>query len=277
MIKRKLVGLVALLSVVLLLGLTACSPADVQSLKGILKNIDSLSGNVTVTLKDGSTTTFNLANINLDTIINTQGDLSFDIGDNITIKINRHGKVTGLEVRKAEADGVIKSLGTDNVTITTIKNGDITLKVTPETLIITKSQGRGALSDLKVGQNVEARYDIATMKALKIKVDFQKNETSVRGTIKTVYSNNSTITIATENKGDITLQVTPETMIRIGGKGVGVFSDLQVAQRVEARYDITSLKALKLSIDSHEENQKHEDNQEHRDNQGNKGNQGGGH
>jgi uncharacterized protein YuzE len=157
MTKRKLFGIVTLLLGVLLLGLTACSPADVQSLKGILKNIDSVSGNVTVTLKDGSTQTFNLANINLDTMLNTPGNLSFDVGDNITVKINKHGKITGIGTHNAEADGVIKALGTDNVTITTENSTNITLKVTPETLIITKKLGRGALTDLTAGQYVEAR------------------------------------------------------------------------------------------------------------------------
>ena len=174
--KRKLFGLVALLAVVLLLGLTACSAQDVQSFQGILNKIDGLSGNVTVTLKDGTTTTFNLADVNLDTIVNALGNASLDIGDNVTIKKDNHGKVKRLEVRKADVEGTIQSLTADNVTITTEKRGDITLQVTPETLIITKSTGRTALSDLKVGQKVEAKYDVASLKALKLKIDFENKQ-----------------------------------------------------------------------------------------------------
>jgi hypothetical protein len=174
--KRKLFGLVALLAVVLLLGLTACSAQDVQSFQGILNKIDGLSGNVTVTLKDGTTTTFNLADVNLDTIVNALGNASLDIGDNVTIKKDNHGKVKRLEVRKADVEGTIHSLTADNVTITTEKRGDITLQVTPETLIITKATGTTALSDLKVGQKVEAKYDIASLKALKLKIDFENKQ-----------------------------------------------------------------------------------------------------
>lgn len=176
MFKRKLFGLVALLAVVLLLGLTACSAQDVQSFQGILNKIDGLSGNVTVTLKDGTTTTFNLADVNLDTIVNALGNASLDIGDNITIKKDNHGKVRRLEVRNADVEGTITSLTADNVTITTEKRGDITLQITPETLIITKSTGRTSVSDLKVGQKVEAKYDITSLKALKLKIDFENKQ-----------------------------------------------------------------------------------------------------
>jgi hypothetical protein len=247
--KRKLFGLVALLLGVMLLGLTACSAADMQSLKGILKNVDSLSGNVTVTLKDGSTQTFNLANINLDTILNTPGNLSFDIGDNVTVKINKHGKITGIGTQNAEADGFIKSLGTDNVTITTDNNSSITLKVTPFTLIITKSEGRGLFSDLQVGQTIEARYNITNMTALKIKTDYQKDTATIWGTIKAMSLDYTFITITTQAKGDINLKITPETVIWIWGKASATASDLKADQSVTVQYNLTTLQATNITVD----------------------------
>ena len=248
MIKRKLFGLIALLSVALMLGLTACSAQDLQSFQGILNKIDSLSGNVTVTLKDGTTTTFNLADVNLDTIVNALGNVSLDLGDNITIQKDNHGKVKCLKVQNAEADGVIKTVGTDNITITTEKKGDITLLVTPETLIITMSAGISALSNLQVGQTVEARYDVTSMKALMIKVDFQKDEANIQGTIKAIGTDNTTITIAAGTKGDISVKVTPATVIWIWGKVSAVFSDLKVDQHVVVIYNLTTLQALNITV-----------------------------
>gem|GEM_PF-2117878 len=277
MIKRKLFGLIALLSVALMLGLTACSAQDLQSYQGILNKIDSLSGNVTVTLKDGTTTTFNLADVNLDTIVNALGNVSLDLGDNITIQKDIHGKVKCLKVQNAEADGVIKTLGTDNITITTEKKGDITLLVTPETLIITMSAGISALSNLQVGQTVEARYDVTSMKALMIKVDFQKDEANIQGTIKAIGTDNTTITIAAGTKGDISVKVTPATVIWIWGKVAATASDLKVAQHVVVKYNLTTLQALNITVGSVAENHSRYQIWNNHFNWGFKGNQGNKH
>jgi Cu/Ag efflux protein CusF len=248
--KLKLIGLAALVSVVLLLGLTACSAQDIQSLQGILKNVDTVSGNLTLTLKDGSTFNYSFADINPASILDSQGNLRFNIGDNVTLQIYKHGNTKLPQFPNACSAGTIKTIGTDNITITTEHQGDITLQVTPQTLIITKSTGKGTLADLTVGQKVEATYEKVSMKAIMIKVDFQIAQASAVGTIKTVYSNNSTLTITTLFRGDITLLVTADTMIRIGGKGVGAFSDLQAGQKVEVNYEVATMKALKISTNA---------------------------
>jgi len=248
--KRKLFGLVALVLGVMLLGLTACSAQDLQSFQGILNKIDSLSGNVTVTLKDGTTTTFNLANINLDTIASTLGNASLDLGDNITIGKDNHGKVRWMQVQYAEADGVIKSLGTDNVTITTDNNSNITLKVTPFTLIITKSEGRGLFSDLQVGQTVEARYNIANRNAVKIKVDYLKDTATVWGTINSISLDYTFFTVNTTAGGFINLKINPDTVIRVQGKVTAAASDLKAGQYIMVKYNLTSLQASNITAGS---------------------------
>jgi hypothetical protein len=168
--KRKLLLPVAILAVVMLVGFTSCSPGDLKAFEGVLQKIDGLSGNVTVTLKDGTTTTFNLNDINMETIRKALGDAGLEPGDNVTFEKGRHGEVKELKVRNAEIQGTIKSLGTDNVTITT-KKGDITLQVTPETLIRGGGKEKPVFSDLKVGQRIEVKYDVSTLKALTITID----------------------------------------------------------------------------------------------------------
>jgi len=196
MLTRKIIGISAALLLVLAVGLTSCGTLDLQSLQGMIKNVDSLSGNVTVTLKDGTTTTFNLADIDLQAVKDSIGNISVDAGDNVSIRRDNHGKVTCLIADKAEIEGVIKTIGADTITITTEENGDITLKVTAGTLIISKTAGTVALSSLTAGQKVEARYDSTTMQAVKLKIDFenngnQKHENRQQQNIKTQNQNDN--------------------------------------------------------------------------------------
>ncbi len=168
--KWKLLIPVAILAAVMIVGFTSCSPGDLKAFKSVLQKVDGLSGNVTVTLKDGTTATFNLKDISVETIRKALGDASLEPGDNVTFEKGRHGEVKELKVRYAETQGIVKSLGTDNITITT-KKGDITFKVTPETQIKGGGKEKPVFSDLKVGQRIEVKYDVSSLKALKIVIN----------------------------------------------------------------------------------------------------------
>jgi hypothetical protein len=184
MIKKKLIFLVAILAVVLLVGATSCTAGDMKTLSGILQKVDSLSGNVTVTLSDNTTATFNLKDVDLQTLRKTLGNASLEPGDNVTIKACRNSDVKELKARYADIQGTIKSLGTDNITITannvtttannvtiTTTKGDITLLVTPKTMILGWGIKKPVFTDLKVGQRVVVRYDVSTLLALTITVN----------------------------------------------------------------------------------------------------------
>jgi hypothetical protein len=166
----------AIVAVVMLVGIAGCTPADIQALQGTLQNVDSASGNVTIMLKDGSTQTFNFNNVKVETIRQALGSASLEVGDQVIVRAHKNGNVEQIDVQKAEVDGVIKSLGTNNVTITTEKKGDITLQVTSETIIRVEDKGPAAFSDLQAGQSVEAKYDVSSLKALKLTVDIETEE-----------------------------------------------------------------------------------------------------
>jgi hypothetical protein len=193
MLQRKHLLLIAILSLILLLAANACTAADIQSLEGMLQNVDSVSGNVTVKLKDGTTKAFNFTDVKLETIKQALGKAGFEIGDNVTIKLDRHGEVKSLETHCAEVDGVIKSLGTNNVTITSDKK-DITLTVTTNTTISIGDKGASKFSDLKVGQKVEAKYDLSSLKASRITIDLneENNQNQDHPTIKGINTDNKT-------------------------------------------------------------------------------------
>jgi hypothetical protein len=257
MLKRNPFLLAVILAVVMLVGVAGCTPGEIQALQGTLQTIDSVSGNVTVKLKDGSTKTFNFADVKVETIRQALGSASLEIGDQVTIKASKNGEVKGLEVPKAEVGGIIKSLGTGNVTITTKKKGDITLHVTSDTRIRIEDKSTAAFSDLKIGQEVEAKYDVSTKNALRINVDMEEEEGEIEGIIKVLDTANKTVTITTEKKDDITLKVTSDTVIWIEDDGTAAFPDLKVGQKVEAKYDVSAKNAVKLDIDTGEKG--HED------------------
>jgi hypothetical protein len=182
--KRKFMFLGAVLAVVLLVGAASCTAADLKSFEGILQKVDSLSGNVTVTLTDNTTMTFNLKDIDLKALRNARGDAALEPGDNVTVGKNRNGEIKELKTRYVVIQGTIKSLGTENVTATTenttvtankmtvtTKDGDVTVLVTQKTVILGWGTKKPAFSDLKVGQKVVVKYDVSTMLALTITVN----------------------------------------------------------------------------------------------------------
>lgn len=249
MFKWKLLVSAAILSVVLA-AVAGCTQADLQNLQGTLKNVDSVSGNVTVTLNDGTTRTFNFTDVEVDTIRQAMGNATLEVGDQVKIKVRVNGDVEEVEVDNAEVHGIIKSLGADALTITTRKQGDITLKLTAETKIRIEDSGTAAFSDLKVGQEVEIKYDVTTKNALRINVDEDEaeDEGEIEGIIKAIGTDNKTITITKENNADVTLNVISGTVIEIEEDRTGAFSDLKVGQKIEADYDVSTMNAQKLEI-----------------------------
>jgi predicted CXXCH cytochrome family protein len=170
------IGLAA--GAMLLIG-AACTPGDLQALQGTLQNIDTVSGNVTVKLNDGSVQTYNFNDVNVSTIRQALGTASVEIGDGVTVERDRDGRVRKVEASAAEVQGVIKGLGTARVTIDVDSKSDITLHVADNTSVRLTENARGTFSDLKVGQNVQAKYDVASGNAVRISVaGTDKNEGS---------------------------------------------------------------------------------------------------
>jgi hypothetical protein len=296
--KRKsfLVGIL-LVAMLVTVGFTGCSPEQLEqliALEGQIQYIDTLSGNVTVRMKDGSIQTFNFADVKAETIMAALGRLSIEPGDPVIIKQDKNGVVQEVIGSFAKVDGIINGLGTDSVSINTEKGTNITLEVTPETVIRIEGddavddvddgavddvdegdvedvdegdvenvddgdvedvgdgdiedRGAGNFTDLQVGQQVEAKYDVTSLEALTITID-NYAENDIEGTIIAIDPDNHMVTIATEERGDIVLRVTPDTIIRIEDEGTGVFADLQLGLQVQAEYDVSSKDALKIEVD----------------------------
>ncbi len=250
MVKRIFIGV--MLAATLLVGAAACTPAELQALQGMVKSIDSVSGNVTVQLKDGTTTTFNFKDVKVAAIRQALGGLILEHGDNVTIKRDGRGRVWELKSRKGEVEGVIKSKGADNVTIAVKNKRDITLVVTSNTTIKIEGKTAPTLADLNAGQEVEATYDLGTLKAIRIEVESSKEVDTragvIEGAIKSISSDNKSFVVTGVRKGDLTLGISSNTTIMIAGKGTVPVARLKVGQMVKVTYDVTSLKAIRIFI-----------------------------
>jgi hypothetical protein len=249
MLKRKSFIIGAVLALVMVLGVAGCTSDELKALKGTLQKIDSVSGNLTVKLQDGSTQTFNFTDVKIDTIRQTLGNATLEVGDQVTVRLHKNGDLTNIAVNVAEVRGVIKSLGSDNVAISTEHNVDITLRVTPDISIVIDGKNSPTFADLKVGQEIEAKYNVSTMIALRIHLETTEEGRDIDGIIKSLDSIKKTITITTNKHIDTTLLVTSDTAIFINDKGQSAFSDFQVGQRVEANYDLSSMNALKITVE----------------------------
>lgn len=242
----------ALFLVCALVIMAGCGQPTLQQLEGILQNVDSLSGQVTVKLKDGGTITINLQDVKVEALRRALGTASLEPGNRVTVQMSQEGRVTNLKAHVAEAEGFIKSVdqGKQTITIALERGGEVTLQVASDTRIEVEGlQGPGSLALLQAGQEVEAKYDVQTMKALKVEVEEEEVEAEgeLEGIITAINANARTVTVRSEKGIEETLRVTERTRLKIDG--IGLFSQLRVGMAVEVDFDRTTKELVKLEVE----------------------------
>jgi hypothetical protein len=249
--RRTFLASILIAAMLVTMGLVGCSGAQLTTLKGVIHDLDTLSGMLTADMQDGSTLSFNLAEVKAETVVETLGSPVIEPGGAMIGIFGENGEIEEIEVDSAKVWGIIKNLGTDSVTVAT-DEGDIVLQVTPETKTEIEDEGEADFEDLEVGQLAKVKYDVITLEALEIEVE-NGDEPDIEGTITAINAGNYTVTITTEDEGDIVLQVTPDTEIEIEDEDEADFEDLDVGQLVEAKYDVISLEALEIEVQNGEE------------------------
>jgi len=244
MLKHKNYIVAAIMVIALSLCAASCTMGsttnDLKGLRGILNKVDSISGEVSVILNDGSIVTFNLKDVNVKTISKTLGYVSLEKGSEVTIFKDKRGKITDMNVLIAEVEGIIKriNLAKHQVSITLDERGQITLNVTNTTTIMFGSNVNYALSQLTEGQRIEATYYVANKNALELHVYLETDLTrgEVRGKIASIDTSANTITIQSEN-GTTTrpLKIVPETKLWLDK--VGTSDSLYVGMEVKVKYN----------------------------------------
>ena len=226
----------------------ACRGLDQNAIAGILQNVDSLSGQATVKMNDGSTMTFDLGQIDLSAVKAAAGSASLEVGD--PVKLSLSGSGQNRQVRAAQAErlkvrGTIQSVSGQAVTITA-ENG-VTLQVTvnAQTKIEVNDENTGTLADLQVGASVKVKYDPETNVAVKIelgdeekgrgKSDQGKEKSRVTGEITSINAEKGTLVVLTDSGEVVTITVSSGTEIET--EGADTFGSLIVGMTVKAKYD----------------------------------------
>ena len=152
---------------------------------------------------------------------------------------------------KGEVSGTISAVGAGSLTITPKKGGAaITVTVDASTRI--RRGGKTAmLSDLLVGERVEAKYDKTSFIASRIedkakvaKSDSKKGE--IKGAISAITLGTGTVTITPSKGGaDVVLMIDSSTRFERGVLHI-TLADLVVGDKVEAKFNPTTMLASKI-------------------------------
>jgi len=245
-VKIKLKSFIVGLAALGLMASIACDAATQAQLQGVLQNVDSISGDVTVKLNDGSTITVNLDDVQVEALAAAVGSPSLEPGGNVTIERDRDQQVKTIKTHAAKVEGVIKALDQAKGEITIqAAGGDVTLKVTADTKIEAEDDDDHAvLADLHVGQEVEVKYQADTKTALKIEVEDEDDDDNsgpgnstrreVHGTVTAVNKEARTITIRDRQGTEATYKLMPATQLEY--KGPAAFDVIQPGMEVEVTF-----------------------------------------
>jgi len=219
-----------------------------QNLQGVLGKIDSISGDVTVILNDGSAVEFNFKNVNVENIREAPGNVALETGSVVTVTRGKDGKVTDLKTHAADIEGIIKSVGTNKkaIVITLDTKGQLSINVTGTTSIVFTSGDLASFIQLVPGQTIEVIYDITSKNALKIEINQPGNSVKVlKGKIIEIDSQAKTISVQDET-GAITppLHVTPSSKLFVDR--TSTFESLFADMEVKVKFNPETHELLKL-------------------------------
>ena len=264
MAKRRHLGLVigTALGVLVLLAAMACTPAEAELIQGILQNVDSISGEVTVELQDGETVTINLKDVTVQELRQGVGTASLGAGDPVTLERDENDEVKILKAHVTEVEGIITSIDPDAKTLT-INDGD-PLQVTAETKIEVNDD-EATFDALSISQEAEVKFDAENRSVLKVEVEEEavegkeeKDSVKVKGILTAVDSSAKTVTILAKNGIEDVYFFQTDTKLKLSDERVGIFADLEplIDAEVEAKFDRATNNLLKAEDEADEDERK---------------------
>ena len=240
-------GVFTLVLPLLVLGGLACTNADLKLLEGVLGEVDSVNGQVTIVTADGRTVTLT---IDTETSVETeQGSAALEAlvpGAEVAITLNGEGAVVHkIKAHLAKVEGNIVNIEADQITIQGEHGELVTLTVNEGTRFEFEDDVLGSLADLHVGMEAEVRYNPETSVALRIETD--QEDAEIEGAIVAIEGDQ--ITIASENGRMITVIVGPGTRIKWDHQNPIGLDGLVEGLKVEAKFDSFTLQASKLEVE----------------------------
>ena len=239
-----------LLAVVALVAATACTPSEQQLIEGILQNVDSVNGEITIVTKDGRTVTLTIAT---EAPVEAEGASpaleGLELGVTLEVEVDDDGRVAQrIEARQAKIEGTITEIEGDPVTVETDRGRTRTLTITGSTRIRLDEDFPGILADLQPGLEVKVKFDPESLVAFR--VDTEEEEADVDGTIVAI--DGSEVTIETERGRMLTVTVTGGTRIELEEDLPGTLTDLLVGTEVEVKFDPFTRGAFEIEVEEGE-------------------------
>ena len=150
-------GVFTLVLPLLVLGGLACTNADLKLLEGVLGEVDSVNGQVTIVTADGHTVTLT---IDAETSVETeQGSAALEAlvpGADIAITLNENGEVIRkIKAHLAKVEGNIVNIDAGQITIQGEHSDLVTLTINEGTRIVLEDDCPGSLDALPIGTESE--------------------------------------------------------------------------------------------------------------------------
>lgn len=240
------------------LSMIAAAPAATsnvtRALKGTIVAIDTKTRVLTVAPLTGKVVKIKVAS---STKVKRQGKSSsfakLRVGDKTSLHYNSDTKqATDIDdsISGYEIHGTVESVDVvANTIVVASEEGGNSVKLNVNASTVIKSNGAAAtLTDLVVGEKVEAKYSSATMLASLIKTETEDSD--FHGTITALNFAGNTVTITPDLGGaDVVLRVVASTVFINNDETVIAFTGLHVGDPVEAAHDSVTMIASKIEID----------------------------
>ena len=235
----------------LLMLVTACEGVDAELLAGILQNIDSANGEITIVTKDGKTVTLTIAT---EAPVDTEGASSaletLESGASVEIEVSNNGQLAQrIKARQAKVEGVIIEIAGNEITVESEGGRRVMVTVSDGTRIELEDELPGIIADLQIGAVVDIKFDPDSQVAFKI--DAEEEEAEIEGLI--VQVGGDEVTIETERGRRLALLIAETTRIELEDDFPGTKADLQVGAVVEAKFDPFTRTALKFEVEEGEQ------------------------
>ena len=150
----------------------ACTPTEAQLIEGILENVDTANGEITIVTKDGKTITLTISTDdaeNADGSTTSISTLSPGILLEIEATEGEGGQIARrVKARQSEVEGTIVEINGQEISIES-SDGEVTVVILDDnSRIELADDAQGNISGLVVGQSVEAEFDPESRAAFKL-------------------------------------------------------------------------------------------------------------
>ena len=256
MLKLRVVArwwLLAVLAPVVLMAAAACTTSEQELIEGILQNVDSVNGEITIVTKDGRTVTLTIAT---EAPVEAEGASpaleGLELGATLEVEVDEDGQIAlRIDARQAKIEGTITEIDGNKVTVETERGLRRTITVTEDTRIELDEDFPGTLADLQLGMEVKVKFDPDSLVAFRFDTEEEEEKAEVEGTIVVIAG--SEVTIETERGRRLTVTVGDGTRIELEEDLPGTLENLLVGIEVEVKFDPFTRSAFKIEVEEVEE------------------------